>query len=122
MESPIHSLASLFDQLGLDSTDQAIETFIDEHRPLQGNIELHQADFWSASQASFLKQEKDEDADWAEIVDQLDRTHLTHAKHLGKFASRLEAEFRISPVAHVGSPLPIGDRRSKITMTWRSVR
>jgi hypothetical protein len=72
MESPIHSLASLFDQLGLDSTDRAIETFIDEHRPLQGNIELHQADFWSASQASFLKQEKDEDADWAEIVDQLD--------------------------------------------------
>jgi hypothetical protein len=72
MESPTHSLASLFDQLGLDSSDQAIETFIDENRPLQGNIELHQADFWSASQASFLKQEKDEDADWAEIVDQLD--------------------------------------------------
>ncbi len=72
MESPIHSLTSLFDQLGIDSTDQAIENFIDGHRPLQGNIELHEADFWSAAQASFLKQEKDEDADWAEIVDQLD--------------------------------------------------
>ena len=72
MESPIHSLTSLFDQLGMDSTDQAIENFIDSHRPLQGDIELHEADFWSASQASFLKQEKDEDADWAEIVDQLD--------------------------------------------------
>ena len=72
MEAPIHSMTSLFDQLGLDSTDQAIETFIDDHRPLQGNIELHEADFWSASQASFLKQEKDEDADLAEIVDQLD--------------------------------------------------
>ena len=72
METPIHSLTSLFDQLGLDSTDQAIETFIDDHRPLPGNIELHRADFWSASQASFLKEEIDEDADWAEIVDQLD--------------------------------------------------
>ena len=56
MESPIHSLSSLFDQLGLDSTDQAIEIFIDDHRPLQGNIELHETGFWSASQASFLKQ------------------------------------------------------------------
>ena len=72
MESPIHTLTSLFDQLGLDSTDQAIENFIDDHRPLEGNIDLHEADFWSVSQASFLKQGKDEDADWAEIVDQLD--------------------------------------------------
>ena len=72
MESPIHSLASLFDQLGLDSSDQAIENFIDDHRPLEGRIELHNADFWSVSQASFLKQEIDEDADWAEVVDQLD--------------------------------------------------
>jgi len=72
MESPIHSMSSVFDQLGLDSTDQGIEAFIDDHRPLPANIELHEADFWNASQASFLKQEKDEDADWAEIVDQLD--------------------------------------------------
>ena len=72
MESPIHSLNSLFDQLGLDSTDQAIEIFIDDHRPLQANIELHETGFWSTSQASFLKQAKDNDADWAEIVDQLD--------------------------------------------------
>jgi len=72
MEAPIHSLASLFDQMGLNSTDQAIETFINDHRPLQSNIELHEADFWSASQASFLKEEKDKDADWAGIADQLD--------------------------------------------------
>ncbi len=72
MELPIHSLASLFGQLGLDSTDEAIENFISSNNPLPGNVELHNADFWSASQASFLKQAKDEDADWAEIVDQLD--------------------------------------------------
>lgn len=72
METPIHSITSLFNQLGLDSANQAIEKFIDDHRPLARNIELHEAEFWSTSQASFLKQEKDDDADWAEIVDQLD--------------------------------------------------
>lgn len=72
MESTVHSQSSLFEQMGLDSTDSVIETFIDSHRSLVGNVELHEATFWSASQASFLKQVKDEDADWAEIVDQLD--------------------------------------------------
>ena len=71
METPIHSLVSLFDQLGLDSTDHAIEDFIKSHKPLSGNMDLYNAGFWSVSQASFLKQAKDEDADWAEIVDQL---------------------------------------------------
>ena len=72
MEPPIHNLVSLFSQLGLDSTDEAIDSFISRNNPLPANVELHKADFWSSSQASFLKQAKDEDADWAEIVDQLD--------------------------------------------------
>ncbi|MGB5397278.1 MAG: DUF2789 domain-containing protein [Gammaproteobacteria bacterium] len=72
MESHVHSLNTLFKQLGLNSTDAAIETFIHQHRPIPADIELHTADFWSTSQATFLKQVKDEDADWAEIVDQLD--------------------------------------------------
>ena len=71
MEQPIHNLNSLFDQLGLDSTDAAIEDFINRNNPLPDNIELHNADFWNSSQTSFLKQAKDEDADWAEIVDKL---------------------------------------------------
>ena len=72
MEPPIHNLNSLFNQLGLDSTDTAIEDFINSNNPLPNNIELHNADFWNPSQASFLIQVKDQDADWAEIVDQLD--------------------------------------------------
>ena len=72
MEPPIHSLVSLFGQLGLDDSDEAIEKFISNNHPLPDNLELHKADFWSSSQASFLKKSKDEDADWAEIVDQLD--------------------------------------------------
>ena len=71
MEPPFHSLDSLFDQLGQGSTDAAIKDFINSNKPLSDNIELHNADFWNSSQASFLKQVKDEDADWAEIVDQL---------------------------------------------------
>ena len=72
MEPPIHNLNSLFNQLGLDSTDTAIEDFINSNNPLPNKIELHNADFWSPSQASFLIQVKDQDADWVEIVDQLD--------------------------------------------------
>ena len=67
-----HSLASLFEQLGLDSSDQAIQDFINRNAPLPGNVELHKAKFWNPSQSSFLQQAKDEDADWAEIVDHLD--------------------------------------------------
>jgi hypothetical protein len=72
LEAPIHSIVSLFDQLGLDSTEEAINSFIEKNRPLSDEIELHTAEFWSASQASFLKQELDNDADWVEIVNQLD--------------------------------------------------
>ena len=67
-----YTLASLFDQLGLDSTDQAIQDFINQNAPLPGSVELHDAEFWSSSQASFLKQSKDDDAEWVELVDQLD--------------------------------------------------
>lgn len=72
MESPIHTMNSLFDQLGLDSTDEAIEDFIDGHRPLEATVELHDAGFWNPAQATFLKQEVEEDADWADVIDQLD--------------------------------------------------
>lgn len=72
MEPPIHNLPSLFKQLGLDDSDEAIEKFIADHKPLPGAVELHEADCWNSAQAAFLRQEKEEDADWAEIVDQLD--------------------------------------------------
>jgi len=72
MEMQNHPLSSLFEQLGLDSSQQAIQRFINENRPLPGATELDQADFWSAAQASFLREAKQQDADWAEIVDRLD--------------------------------------------------
>ena len=72
MEQYNHSLASLFYQLGLNGTEHEIQNFIQEHAPVSDGTELHRADFWNLSQATFLKQAKDEDADWAEVVDRLD--------------------------------------------------
>lgn len=72
METPIHSIGSLFDQLGLASTQESINRFIESNGRLSSNIELHKAAFWNTSQASFLKQVVDDDADWVEIVNQFD--------------------------------------------------
>ena len=72
MMSPIHNINALFEQLGLEDSDDAIENFIEAHKSIPANLKLHQADFWNASQAAFLQQAIDEDADWAEVVDQLD--------------------------------------------------
>lgn len=72
MEPQSHSLTSLFDQLGLEHDDASIDQFISRHKPVPGEIELHQAPFWSASQAAFLKQMIEEDADWAVVIDQFD--------------------------------------------------
>lgn len=71
MQTPIHSIVSLFDQLGLTSTEEGINNFIQKNGPLPGDKELHMAAFWSTSQASFLKQVLDEDADWVDIANQL---------------------------------------------------
>lgn len=71
MEQPLHSMGNLFAQLGLASDEAAIERFIASHSPLPPNVELSQAPFWTPQQAAFLREEWREDADWAEVVDQL---------------------------------------------------
>lgn len=71
MESSIHSLSNLFDQLGLPSDQMAIENFIKMHSPLATSILLSDALFWTTAQASFLLEEILNDADWAEVIDQL---------------------------------------------------
>ena len=72
MEPHAHTLASLIEQLGLNSQTTSIEHFINDHKGIPGDVELHQAEFWNASQAAFLKQMKEDDADWAGVIDQLD--------------------------------------------------
>lgn len=71
MENSIHRFSELFAQLGLPADAQSIGQFIATHTPLAADIDLPDANFWTPAQAAFLKEEKLEDADWAELVDQL---------------------------------------------------
>jgi hypothetical protein len=71
MELLIHSPNNLFAQLGLPSDQNAIENFFKTHSPLARNILLSDASFWTPVQASFLREEILNDADWAEVIDQL---------------------------------------------------
>ncbi len=78
MDLSPHELSNLFDQLGLESNQKAIEAFITEHSPLDTNTLLADASFWTDSQAAFLREEILNDADWAEVIDQLNER--LHAK------------------------------------------
>ena len=71
MEQPIHSLASLFKQLGLDADAASIDAFIASHSPLPAGMKIGDAPFWTPSQAALLKEEVLDDADWAVVVDEL---------------------------------------------------
>lgn len=73
MNAQIHTMSNLFAQLGLPADEAAIEDFIARHRPLDNDIALYRAPFWSASQRAFLKEEIIEDADWAGVIDELNR-------------------------------------------------
>ena len=74
---PEYSLNELFAQLGLDSSDEAIDKFISEHK-LNKDQSLIDADFWTDLQRAFLKEEWKRDAAWVEIIDDLNvRLHPT---------------------------------------------
>lgn len=71
MEAPIHTMSDLFAQLGLPSDQGSIDHFIASHRPLTAGVLLSEAPFWTPVQATFLCEELLEDADWAEVIDEL---------------------------------------------------
>ncbi|MFT3815490.1 MAG: DUF2789 family protein [Acidovorax sp.] len=66
------TMSNLFEQLGLDASDQAIARFIQTHQ-LAADVALADAPFWSVGQRQFLTEQLKEDALWAEIVDQLNK-------------------------------------------------
>lgn len=72
MDTSSHTLSTLFDQLGMPSDAASIEKFVTANSPLPREIALHDAPFWSASQASFLEEGIEDDSDWAEVIDELD--------------------------------------------------
>lgn len=71
MHTDFPTLNSLFAQLGLPSSADEIETFINQHAPLPAAVHLAEAPFWAPAQEAFLREQILGDADWAEVVDQL---------------------------------------------------
>ena len=70
MDTSKHDLAALFGQLGLPNNTQDINNFIATHY-LPPDTPLAQANFWSRSQAMMIAEALAEDADWAEMADEL---------------------------------------------------
>ncbi len=71
MEHSYHRFSELFAQLGLPVDIGGIRQFIAQHSPLDAQVKLEDASFWSPAQATMLREEILRDADWAEVVDQL---------------------------------------------------
>jgi hypothetical protein len=71
MDLTPNSLQTLFKQLGLPAEPADIDAFVARHRPLRDEVRLADAAFWTPAQAQFLREEINEDAEWAETVDQL---------------------------------------------------
>ena len=77
MELITPNMENLFAQLGEPNDEAAITRFIGKHGHLTGSTELHDAAFWSASQATFLRDAIALDAHWAPVVDELNaKLHL----------------------------------------------
>lgn len=60
----------LFQQLGLNSSQEEIEKFIDTHR-LDLNTPMPEAKFWTSSQRDFIVSHWRKDDEWAMVIDQL---------------------------------------------------
>ena len=72
MDTHLHAMPELFAQLGLPTTPEAIQAFIETNRPRAAHLALPDAPFWTASQAEFLRDQVQNDADWAGVIDRLD--------------------------------------------------
>ena len=53
MDTSIHTMQTLFCQLGLTGGEEQINAFIEKHKPLLRTIALSEADFWNEAQAGF---------------------------------------------------------------------
>ena len=72
------TLELFFDQLGLDSSEQGIEQFIETHQ-LTMDIPLHEAAFWTKSQRDFIISHWKKDDEWAIVVYVLnEQLHTEH--------------------------------------------
>lgn len=70
MEIMTPSLELLFEQMGLESDQAGIDSFVAAHQLPEG-VKVSEADFWTDNQAALLKEKIQLDDDWAPIVDEL---------------------------------------------------
>ena len=70
LAEPEYSMNELFAQLGLDSSDEAIDAFI-ENNKLAKEEKLIEAAVWNDNQRAFLQEEWNKDAAWVEVIDDL---------------------------------------------------
>jgi hypothetical protein len=71
MESYHTKMQDLFAQLGLPNEQKSIEDYIQKHKGLAPRTHIEDAVFWTPQQADFIKEALIEDAEWAELIDQL---------------------------------------------------
>mgnify|MGYP003614281183 FL=1 len=67
---PEYNMNELFARLGLDSSDEAIDSFV-ENNKLAKEEKLIGAAVWKYSQRAFLQEEWNKDAAWVEVIDDL---------------------------------------------------
>ena len=67
---PEYSMNELFAQLGLDSSDEAIDSFV-ENNKLAKEEKLIEAAVWNDNQRALLQEEWNKDAAWVEVIDDL---------------------------------------------------
>ncbi|MFH7767305.1 DUF2789 domain-containing protein [Acinetobacter sp. BSP-28] len=70
MSQPRPRMTNLFEQLGLDSSEEAISLFIATHQ-LTADTPITEAEYWTDAQRQFLTEKLKSDGSWAIIVDQL---------------------------------------------------
>ena len=71
MEPTVHPFSELFAQLGLAEDHHSIQSFIASHGPIPDGMRLEDAPFWTPAQSQLLREERQDDADWAMVVDRL---------------------------------------------------
>ena len=71
MDTTKTDLTHLFKQLGLSNKSADIAHFIEVHQ-LPAETHLTQGPFWRSAQKAFLLEALNEDAQWSEVIDQLD--------------------------------------------------
>lgn len=70
LSEPEYNMNELFAQLGLDSSDEAIDNFIEKNQ-LAKEEKLTESDIWNDNQRMFLQEEWEKDAAWVEVIDDL---------------------------------------------------